>query len=238
MTMLFLTALFPFLVGSLSYVREIVKESAIYTRERTVSLGIGPYIGSKVIVALMFSFYHAGAFFVLKWLAIDFPGVSSTGYLQLYFTIVLAVMSGVMAALVISALTSREEQAMMLVIGVIVLQVVFSGGLLNLKDLGVAGTVLGGITSTHWAFQASTTALGQSLDGCSPPALVDCRLPGFGALAGPENEGARQVTFQGVDTAFGPIYGANILVCWGAMLAIMAVLGVILIILQKRKDTL
>ena len=235
MTILFLTALFPFLVGSLSFVREIVKEAAIYTRERTVSLGIGPYVGSKVIVALMFAFYHGAAFFVLKWLALDFPGVGVEGYLQLYITSVLAVMSGVMAALVISALTSREEQAMMLAIGVIVLQVVFSGGLVNLKDLGVAGTVLGAITSTHWAYRASTSAVGLNLDGCSDPALANCGLPG---LAGIQDPAARAITFKGVDTAFGPIFGADILVCWGAMLAIMAVLCVILVVLQKRKDTL
>ncbi|MGE4057177.1 MAG: FHA domain-containing protein, partial [Vicinamibacterales bacterium] len=56
MSMFFLTAIVPFLVGSLSAVREIVKESAIFRRERAVCLGIGPYLASKIAIALLFSF--------------------------------------------------------------------------------------------------------------------------------------------------------------------------------------
>ncbi len=235
MTMLFLTALFPFLVGALSYVREIVKESAIYTRERTVSLGIGPYIGSKVIIALLFAFYHAAAILIVKRLAIEMPGVGFDGLFKLYITITLSVMSGVMVALVISALTSKEEQAMMLAIGAIVLQVVFSGGLVPLGDLGIAGKVLGSVTSTYWAFRASTTSVGLSTKSCQGATLENCGLPGFGGLP---DESARRVTFTGVDKAFGSIYGGEVITCWLAMIAIICVLGVILFVLQKRKDTL
>ncbi|MFN0145932.1 MAG: FHA domain-containing protein [Dehalococcoidia bacterium] len=233
--MMFLAALFPFLVGALSSVREIVKESAIYLRERAVSLQIWPYIFSKASVALMFALFHGAAFVLLKLAAVEFPNGELINYVQMYVTVVLAVMSGVMWALVISALTSREEQAMMLAIGIIVIQVVFSGGIVPLGDLGPPGTVLGAITSTNWAFKALTAAGGLSLDGCAPGNFTNCTLPGFGGF---KNDDQRELSFNGLNKSYSDVFDADILVCWGAMLAIIAVLGLVLFFLQKRKDTL
>ncbi|HMS59492.1 MAG TPA: FHA domain-containing protein [Tepidiformaceae bacterium] len=234
MTMLFLAALIPFLIGSLSSVREIVKEAPIYARERAVSLKIWPYLGSKVAVGALFAFYHAGILLGAKVLLIDYPGADSTDFLILYVTLVLAVVAGVMWALLISTLTSKEEQAMMLVIGLIVVQVVFSGGLVNLDDLGVAGLVLGSITPTSWALKALAVGFGISTDGCTGD-LAACNLPGIPGMASPE---VRTATFGTIDDKFGPVFNADILVCWGAMAAIIVVLGVALYVLQKRKDTL
>jgi len=234
MTMLFLAALIPFLIGSLSSVREIVKEAPIYARERAVSLKIWPYLGSKVAVGALFAFYHAGILLGAKVLLIDYPGADSTDFLILYVTLVLAVVAGVMWALLISTLTSKEEQAMMLVIGLIVVQVVFSGGLVNLDDLGVAGLVLGSITPTSWALKALAVGFGISTDGCTGD-LAACSLPGIPGMASPE---VRTATFGTIDDKFGPVFNADILVCWGAMAAIIVVLGVALYVLQKRKDTL
>jgi ABC transport system ATP-binding/permease protein len=235
LTMLFLGALFPFLVGALSSVREIVKEAAIYQRERAVSLGIMPYIFSKASVGLMFALYHAAAMLGLKYLAVEFPEAGLIGFAQMYVTIVLAVLSGILWALVISALTSREEQAMMLAIGIIVVQVVFSGGIVPLSDLGPVGTVLGGLTSTNWAFKALTAASGLTLNGCSPGNYTNCTLPGFGGL---ENDAQRDVSFRGTNDTYGGVFDADVMVCWAFMVGILVVLGVVLFLLQKRKDTL
>lgn len=234
MTMLFLSALIPFIVGSLSFVREIVKEAAIYTRERAVALLIWPYLGSKMAIAAVLAFYHAGALFAFKLIAVEFPGLETSGYAMLYITLVLAVMSAVMWGLLISALTRREEQAMMLVIGVVVLQIVFSGGLLPLSDLGFAGVVLGGVTSSAWAFKALAAIAGVSKNGCTGD-FAACEVPGIPALGTPAE---RTLAYQGVDDQFGGVLDANVLVCWGAMVALIAVLGILIYVLQRRKDTL
>ncbi|MFN2166667.1 MAG: FHA domain-containing protein, partial [Anaerolineae bacterium] len=122
MTMLFLAAIIPFLVGSLSSVREIVKEKAIYLRERTVNLKIVSYLSSKVVVGFLFALYHAGALLALKLVAVDFSHLDLADIGLYYLLLVLAVMSGVMWGLLISALAPREEQAMLLVIIVVVVQ--------------------------------------------------------------------------------------------------------------------
>ncbi len=234
MTMLFLSALIPFLVGALSFVREIVKESAIYARERAVALIIWPYLGSKIAIATVLALYHGAALLAIKVIAVDFSGAEAGGLVLIYVTIVLAVISGVMWGLLISTLTRREEQAMMLVIGVVVLQMVFSGGLVSLDDLGAPGVVLGGGTSSAWAFKAITTAAGLSLDGCSGD-FATCDIPGIPALQTPAE---RSLAFQGVNDQFGSVFGADVFLCWAAMLAIIGALGILIYVLQRRKDTL
>jgi hypothetical protein len=236
MTMLFMGSLIPFLVGALTSVREIVKESAIYRRERTVTLKIVPYLSSKVWVGFMFALYHAAAFFLLKMLSVDFSQSSTTELAQIYVTLALATMSGVMWGLLISAVVPREDQAMVLVIAVVVLQMIFSGGLLALKGLGVVGLVLGSITSTKWVFDALTSASGVVKGECFvPPAetLANCQMPGLGAL---ETEAERALVVTPMIDSFGDVYGANVYEAWAALAVILVVLFGIIVFLQKRKD--
>jgi ABC transport system ATP-binding/permease protein len=234
MTMFFLGALIPFLVGSLSSVREIVKEAPIYARERAVSLKIWPYLGSKIVIGSLFALYHGAVLVAVKIMWIHWPGVDAVGFTELYVTLVLAVISGVMWALLISALTRREEQAMMLIIGLIVLQIVFSGGLVPLDSLGPAGLVLGSITSTAWTFKALVAAGGLTVRGCTGD-MSGCTLPEMAGLADP---GAKAFAYKGIHEKFGGVFDANIFVCWAAMLALIVVVALALYVLQKRKDRL
>jgi hypothetical protein len=47
-TSMFMPLMYAILVGSLSQMREFVKEGAIYKRERLVNLKVFPYVLSKV----------------------------------------------------------------------------------------------------------------------------------------------------------------------------------------------
>ena len=231
---LFLAALIPFLVGSLSSVREIVKESAIYARERAVSLRIWPYLWSKMAIAALFALYHGAVLWAAKVILIDYPGISAGDYATMYVTLVLAVVSGVMWALLISAVTRREEQAMMLIIGVIVVQLVFSGGLVPISDLGPVGAVFASLDSTSWALKALTAASGISTDGCVGD-LAACNMPGIPGLATPQE---RALAYKGIDEQFSDLFGATVFVCWAWMVGLIAVTAVVVYWLQKRKDTL
>ncbi|MBI2913018.1 MAG: FHA domain-containing protein [Chloroflexi bacterium] len=235
MTMLFMGSLIPFLVGALTSVREIVKENAIYKRERTVTLKIVPYLLSKVWIGYLFAFYHAGAFFALKLLAIDFSHLQTIDLVQFYVTLALSVMSGVMWGLLISTFVPREEQAMILVIAVVVVQMVFSGGLLPLNTLGPAGLVLGDITSTKWVFQALTAAAHVKTGVCEGVDLSACNLPGIQQYA---TDAERKVALHPIDDRFGDIFGADVYVTWAAIGAIMAGIFILLLVLQKRKDVI
>jgi ABC-type multidrug transport system ATPase subunit len=234
MTMLFMAALIPFLVGALTSVREIVKESPVYRRERTVTLKIAPYLLSKVWVGFLFALYHAAALFGMKLLAVDFSSVTTADLAQFYGTVALAAMSGVIWGLLISAVVPREEQAMVLVIAIVVIQMVFSGGLLALSDLGVAGDVLGSITSTKWVFQALVSSAHVMQGECFDVSLETCQLPGL--LAYQDDPGTQRALIDPILEKFGGVYGETVRTTWIALGVIMGVIFVMLIGLQKRKD--
>ncbi len=235
MTMIFMAALIPFLVGALSSVREVVKETPIYMRERTVTLKIVPYLVSKVWVGFLFALYHGFALFAMKWISVDFSHLETMDLFQFYGTLALATMSGVMWGLLISALVPREEQAMLLVIGVVVVQMVFSGGLLPLTQLGTAGDVLGGVTSTKWSFEGLTASAHVKSGVCESESLSACNLPGLQSYA---TDPERRVALDSLDDRFKPVFGADVYETWAAMAIIMAVLLVIIVLLQKRKDVI
>ncbi|MGD8489648.1 MAG: FHA domain-containing protein [Anaerolineae bacterium] len=235
MVMLFMAAIVPFLIGALSSVREIVKEKAIYRRERTVNLRIIPYLLSKVAVGFLFALYSAAALLVVKLVAVDFSHLGIEELALYYLIIMLAVLSGVMWGLLISAVAPREEQAMLLLIVVVVVQMIFSGGILPLDQLGTAGEVIGGTTSSKWAFEGLVDVTQVQRGECDGPSLEDCELAGVQAY---DTDAERQVVVAHLEDRYGQVLEGDVLISIGAMLAIMLVLFILLAIIQKRKDVI
>ncbi len=235
MVMLFLATIIPFLVGSLSSVREIVKEKAIYQRERTVNLRIVPYLSSKVVVGFFFALYHAAALMVLKLVAVDFSHLGSESLVVYYLLLVLAVMSGVMWGLLVSAISPREEQAMLLVIIVVVVQMVFSGGILSLDQLGTAGEAIGYATSSKWAFEALVDVTEVKRGDCDDPSLDNCQLSGIQAY---DTDAERRVVIDHLESRYGDVLKGEVATSIIAQAAIMVGLFILLAVIQKRKDVI
>jgi ABC-type multidrug transport system ATPase subunit len=235
MVMLFLGSIIPFLVGALSSVREIVKERAIYRRERMVNLKIVPYLLSKTSVGFLFALYHAAALLILKLVAVDFShlGVEDIGLI--YLLLVLAVMSGVMWGLLISAIAPREEQAMLLVIVVVVVQMVFSGGILQLDQLGTAGEAIGYATSSKWAFEALVDASQVERGDCDGPNLENCELPGLQAY---DTDAEKMVVIDHLEGRYGDILEGEVKMSIAVQLVIILILFIIIAFIQKRKDVI
>ena len=183
---------------------------------------------ADTVVLQYFDQPHAAALFLVKVLVIDFPNAGGVGLFQFYVTLVLTIVSGALRALLISAITTKEGQSMLLVIGVIVVQVVFSGGVVSLDSLGIAGTVFGSITSTNWAFKALTSSAGLTTDGCSGD-FTNCGLPGFSPTE-------RELSYRSVEKGYGGIFDSEVLVAWAAMVANLVGLSVALYLIQKWKD--
>jgi ABC-type multidrug transport system ATPase subunit len=235
MVMLFLASIIPFLVGALSSVREIVKEKAIYRRERMVNLRIVPYVSSKTVVGLLFALYHAAALLILKLVAVDFShlGVADIGFY--YLILVLAVMSGVMWGLLISAIAPREEQAMMLVIIVVVIQMVFSGGILPLDQLGKAGEAIGYVTSSKWALEAMVDVTQVERGDCDGPSLENCLLSGVQAY---DTDAEKQVAIDHLEGRYSGVLEGEVYTSIVVQLVIILGLFLIIAVIQKRKDVI
>jgi ABC-type multidrug transport system ATPase subunit/pSer/pThr/pTyr-binding forkhead associated (FHA) protein len=154
---LFLLSLFALLVGGMSQMREFVKEADIYRRERLVNLRIIPYVTSKVWVAMVLALWHALAYVCLHYLAFKMPG-GLLEFGEVYVTLVLAVITGMMLGLFASALAANAASAPLTLIMLIVPLIVLSGILAPVPN------AVSQIASTRWAFQSIIGISGMGSD--------------------------------------------------------------------------
>jgi ABC-type multidrug transport system ATPase subunit len=159
---LFLVSLFALLVGGMSQMREFVKEADIYRRERLVNLRILPYVASKVWVALVLAFWHALAYTILQYISFKMPG-GPLDFLEVYITLVLAVMTGMMLGLLASALSPNAASAPLTLITMLIPLIVLSGALAPVP------TSLSQIASTRWAYQSLIGITGMGSDVIADP---------------------------------------------------------------------
>jgi len=136
---LFLFTIYGVLVGGLSQMREIVKEKAVYRRERLVNLQILPYVASKMWVAGLLALYQAFAYTLLHYLAFDMPG-GALEFGLIYVTIALATFAGMMIGLFASALAPNSNTVPLLVILLMIPQIVIGGALIPLPGAVTAIT--------------------------------------------------------------------------------------------------
>jgi ABC transport system ATP-binding/permease protein len=162
-TLLFISVLIAVIVGSLSTMREVVKESEIYRRERMIGLQIVPYVLSKVSLSAILAVYQAAIFISTKAIAVDFPGTWVTG-LSIYFTLFLSTLGGMVMGLLVSALSTSQNMAPLLTILFLVPQITFAGSFLPLRTLGPAGQAMSQLTVTRWAYESMVTLSGVGKD--------------------------------------------------------------------------
>lgn len=157
MITLFLMTIYGVMVGGISQMREIVKEADIYRRERLVNLKILPYVLSKVWVAALLAFYQAAAYTIVHYLAFDMPG-GALEFGQIYITMTLATLAGMMLGLFASALAPNASSAPLMVIILMLPQIVLGGALIPVPDF------ISSFTSTRWAFEALMSITGAGSD--------------------------------------------------------------------------
>jgi ABC transport system ATP-binding/permease protein len=153
------------MVGSLSTMREIVKEVDIYRRERAIGLMSLPYILSKIWFAIVLAIYQAAIFLTFKLIAVDIPGSLQ----NLYITLLLATIAGMVMGLFISAISPNQNVAPLLTIIFLVPQVIFGGGILPASDFGAPGQFINTISLTKWPFEALVTITGIGTDVAEDP---------------------------------------------------------------------
>jgi ABC-type multidrug transport system ATPase subunit/pSer/pThr/pTyr-binding forkhead associated (FHA) protein len=155
--------IFAIMIGGLSQMREFVKESDIFKRERLVNLKVLPYVMSKIWVAVLLALYQAAAYTIIHYLAFKMPGGAKELAL-FYITLVLGTLAGMMIGLLASAVAPNANSAPLIVILLIIPQVVIGGALIPMPSSVSAAT------SSRWAFQSMVgiTGLGSDVaaDAC------------------------------------------------------------------------
>ncbi|WP_416873814.1 FHA domain-containing protein [Kitasatospora sp. SC0581] len=162
------------LTGAANSVRELVKERAIYRRERVVGLSRSAYLVSKVVVLGTVTVAQAAVLTVVGLAGVDLSFAVPTGVVmpqlpELILAVALLAFSAMMLGLVVSALVGKEEATMPLLVLLSVVQIVFSG--LMLKLHGVPGLEqFAWLVPSRWGLSAMARTV--ELHGIFPNAIT------------------------------------------------------------------
>jgi ABC-type multidrug transport system ATPase subunit/pSer/pThr/pTyr-binding forkhead associated (FHA) protein len=148
----FVLALVALWFGTSLAAREIIRERAVYNRERMVNLRLLPYVGSKVFVlTLIVSLQCLILFATLKFLDVtnlmSLPG--RFGGIPQLIIMILTGMVGIGLGLFVSAVVKTSEMATSLVPLILIPQILFCG--LVGVPVGM-GRVIGVVMPATWSF--------------------------------------------------------------------------------------
>ncbi|HEU5381442.1 MAG TPA: ABC transporter permease [Ktedonobacteraceae bacterium] len=218
---IFLVGFFAVLFGCINGTREIVKETAIYQRERTVNLGILSYLLSKITVLGLMAIFQAVSILGIVQVFEPFnTSVFLPPLLEIYITLALVAVAGVMLGLMVSALAPNDDTANSLLPIIIIPQVIFAGSIIPMKDW--LTQMLGALFPTRWGMGALGSTLGLHAD----------KIDG-GTLFGkdPTYHGTLFSIYTQTDAI------RRVEISWAALGITIVVLAIAIAIALKSKDT-
>lgn len=146
--------------GCVNSCREIVKESAIFARERLVGLDIWPYILSKIWVLGILGLGQT----ILFYLGIRFFLSLEGNPLLCLITLYASLLAGTALGMVISALVTTDVMALALVPVCLIPQLLFSKLVMPSQNLTGIVAWIEKITLVKWSHQAMEQVTAQSID--------------------------------------------------------------------------
>jgi len=160
------------LTGVTNAVRELVKERAIYARERAAGLSVGAYLWSKLVVLGLISAVQAVVLVLIGVTGRPLPPsgafLKSLPLAELAAAMAVLAIASMAAGLLISALVNSSDKTMPLLVVAVLVQVVLSGGVFPLN--GKAGLdQISWLSPSRWGFAAAAST--SNLNQVAPPGL-------------------------------------------------------------------
>jgi ABC transport system ATP-binding/permease protein len=159
------------LSGAANGIWEIVKERAIYSRERAAGLSSGAYLLSKLIVLGLISGLQAVVLVLIGLTGRPLPahGALLTHHpvIELMLAMFALGLASTILGLLISSVVSTSDKAMPLLVVVVMFQVVLSGGIFSLHGK-VGLEQVSWLSPSRWGYAA--TASTSNLNHVIPPA--------------------------------------------------------------------
>ncbi len=148
------------LTGAANAVRELVKERAIYQRERAVGLSRSAYLASKLLVLGLITIGQGIVLTLvaMSGVAMHDKGVFTTPMTELVMAVALLSFTAMALGLLISALVKTSEMTMPLLVLTTLVQVVFCGALVHLDGKPVLEQ-LSWLVPARWALAAMAGSL-------------------------------------------------------------------------------
>jgi ABC-type multidrug transport system ATPase subunit len=171
------------LVGVANAARELVKERPIYVRERAAGLSAGAYLWSKLAVLGLISAVQAIVLVLIGIAGDPLPArgavLTSAPLAELTLAVALLAIASMTVGLLISVLVNSSDKSMPLLVVVVLVQVVLSGGVFQLNGKLVLGQ-LSWLSPSRWGYGA--LAATSNLNHISPPATAPGTKPNLDTL--------------------------------------------------------
>jgi ABC-type multidrug transport system ATPase subunit/pSer/pThr/pTyr-binding forkhead associated (FHA) protein/ABC-type multidrug transport system permease subunit len=156
---LFIMAFAAIMFGCINGTGAIVREAAIYRRERAVNLGIAPYMFSKIVVlGLLCLLQSAVLVLVVNGTAPFQHSVFLPPILEIYITMALTSIAGLMLGLTVSAVAPNNDRAASLIPIILIPQLIFSGIIFALDNPGLQ--FLGAFFAARWSMAGLGSTIG------------------------------------------------------------------------------
>jgi ABC-type multidrug transport system ATPase subunit len=140
--------------GCLNAAREVVKELPIYLRERSINLGIGAYLFSKILPLSVLALIQCGLLLLVVEALIDLPGNPGERFVTLWVAACAATLMG----LTVSTLVNSNDKAVAVIPILLIPQVILSGAVVELGATTQVAAKLSMIS--YWGFDAMKATLG------------------------------------------------------------------------------
>jgi ABC-type multidrug transport system ATPase subunit/ABC-type multidrug transport system permease subunit len=165
-------------VGISCSAQEIVKEAAIYTRERLVNLGLFAYMGSKLIVRSSIAIGQTILLVITILLCFKAPNSSLISWwLGLGITTLLTLLGSICLGLLLSTVVKNENAANNALPLMMIPQLIFSGVLFKLEGISQA---LSWLMLSHWSVRAYGSLV--DVNAMIPPPIT---IPGHSPIPQP-----------------------------------------------------
>jgi ABC-type multidrug transport system ATPase subunit/pSer/pThr/pTyr-binding forkhead associated (FHA) protein len=217
--------------GTFGAAYEIVKERPIFKREKSVNLKVTPYVLSKVLVLALFAVIQVASVLLVLGLRVDlgfdpifdfFP----FGAMELFVTLLLAVLASIMLGLFISAVVPTADVVLYVILVQLFVQIILAGPMFPIGDNPASKMVI-----SHWTIDA----MGSTVD---IPALNEegrrC-VYDINPQTGNEEVMCNEAPLETKDLGLEYEHSEeHLLTAWGALLGQTVLWGIATVIVQKR----
>ena len=147
-------------VGLSTSIQEIIKENPIRAREKSVGVRSGTYLMSKVLVLGLVTMFQTALFTSIVLFNRPLPEsgiILSSAYMEILFLLCLLGFASMCLGLLISSFLTSTEQAMPVLVGLTMAQVVLSGALPG-KNEGLMGLISPFVPS-YWSMNSLSSSV-------------------------------------------------------------------------------
>ena len=164
------------LSGTASSIRELARERPIYIRERAAGLSSGAYLSSKLIVLGVISIVQSALLVLIGLFGQEMPAHGALPGVPPLVEILIAIaalsLASMCLGLLVSALVSTSEKAILFLVLLTITQLIFSGGLVSLVGKPVLEQ-LAYIVPARWGFGAVASTVNLNVIGIAAPGSTD-----------------------------------------------------------------